>query len=144
MGTTNSKPPRPIKNTEPRSGPIYYTLFLEVHNCVAPFTRHGIGCTNLVQKKQFPELNWHILTFSQQVKMESRTVHWWRCSKHVLILWSKKSLFWLELLKKNIFLFVFETFKPSLYIIKITNKDVPHKKSWLKATQILKYMKTTC
>jgi hypothetical protein len=50
----------------------------------------------------------------------------------------KESLFWLELLRKNIFLFVFETFKPSLYIIKITNKNVPHNKSWLKVTQILK------
>jgi hypothetical protein len=32
------------------------------------------------------------------------------------------------IVKKNIFLFVFETFKPSLYIIEITNKNVPHKK----------------
>jgi hypothetical protein len=54
---------RPIRNTEPQSGPIYYTL-LEVHNCVVPFTSHA-SCTNLVQKNQFPELNGHILTFSQ-------------------------------------------------------------------------------
>ncbi len=41
MGTTNSKPHGPIRNIEPQSGPIYYTLFLEVHNCVVPFTSHG-------------------------------------------------------------------------------------------------------
>jgi hypothetical protein len=38
--------------------------FLEVCSYVAPFTSHT-SCTNLVQKNQFPELNRHILTFSQ-------------------------------------------------------------------------------
>jgi hypothetical protein len=32
---------RPIRNTELQLGPIYYTLFLEVHNWVAPFASHG-------------------------------------------------------------------------------------------------------
>lgn len=36
----------------------------------------------------------------------------------------KELLFQLELLRKNIFLIVFDTFKPSLYIIKETNKHV--------------------
>jgi hypothetical protein len=40
----------------------------------------------------------------------------------------KESLVWLELLRKNIFLSVFETFKPILHIVKITNKIVPHQK----------------
>jgi hypothetical protein len=29
------------QNIERQSGPIYYTLSFEVHNCVAPFTSHG-------------------------------------------------------------------------------------------------------
>jgi len=46
VGTIDSKTPgpiiydRPIRNTEPQSGPIYYTSFQDVHNC-APFTSHG-------------------------------------------------------------------------------------------------------
>jgi hypothetical protein len=51
----------PIRNTEPQSGPIHYTLFFwEVHNFVAP-----LPATNLVQKNEFPELNWRILTLLQ-------------------------------------------------------------------------------
>jgi len=55
---------RPIRNTEPQSGPIDYTLLGRCTNCVAPFTSNGklheFGVEN-----QFPELSQHILTFSQ-------------------------------------------------------------------------------
>jgi hypothetical protein len=65
--TTNSKPPanhydRPIRNTEPQWGPIYYTLFWRC-TIVWHLLSVTASCTNLVQKNQFPELNWHILTF---------------------------------------------------------------------------------
>jgi hypothetical protein len=30
-----------MRNTEPQSGPIYYTSYLDMHNCVVPFTSHG-------------------------------------------------------------------------------------------------------
>jgi hypothetical protein len=70
-GTTNSKPPgpincdRPVRNTEPQSGPIYYS-FLEVHSTtVLGHLPPTASCTNLVQKNQFPELNRHILTVLQ-------------------------------------------------------------------------------
>jgi hypothetical protein len=53
-----------MRNTKPQSGPNLLHSFLEVHNCVAPFTSHGklheFGAEN-----QFPELNWQILTFLQ-------------------------------------------------------------------------------
>jgi hypothetical protein len=60
-GTINSKPPGPIILIQ-QLEILYYTLFLEVHNCVAHFLA---TCVNLVLKNQFPELNWHILTSSK-------------------------------------------------------------------------------
>jgi hypothetical protein len=53
-----------IRNTDPQSGAIYYTLF---GSCTTVL-RHlpaAASCTNLVQKNQFPELNRNILTYSQ-------------------------------------------------------------------------------
>jgi hypothetical protein len=51
------------ENTKPQSGPIYYTLFLEVHNYVVPITSHG-ELHEFGAKNQFPELNRHIMPFS--------------------------------------------------------------------------------
>jgi hypothetical protein len=54
---------QPIRNTELQLAPIYCTLFLEVHNCVARFTSHGkihkfgaeepISCAKLVHIDNF-------------------------------------------------------------------------------------------
>jgi hypothetical protein len=67
MGTTNSKPPGPIITIDESkilscSQAQFITSFLEVHNCVAPFTSHG-KLDEFGAEKSFPELNCHILTF---------------------------------------------------------------------------------
>jgi len=55
---------QPIRNTEPQSGPIYYTLFWRC-TTVLRLLPATASCTDLVQKNQFPQLNRHSLTFSQ-------------------------------------------------------------------------------
>jgi hypothetical protein len=70
-GTTNSKPLDKLSQkywaAVSQSGPIYYTLFfcLEVHTFVLRLLLATASSTNLVRKNQFPELNRHILSFSQ-------------------------------------------------------------------------------
>jgi hypothetical protein len=48
--------------------------FLEVHNCVAPFTSHR-KLHKLGAENQFPELNRHILTFLQYILL-SGAAYW--------------------------------------------------------------------
>ncbi len=58
-----------------------------MHNCVAPFTSHGT-LHEFGAEKQFPELNWHILTFLNKFYcLESHTQHCWRCSKSTWAWW---------------------------------------------------------
>ncbi len=52
----------PIRNTEPQSGLIYYTLFRR-STTMLRLLQAIARCTNLVQKNQFPQLNRHILIF---------------------------------------------------------------------------------
>jgi hypothetical protein len=80
MGTTNSKPHGPIRNIEPQSGPIYYTLFLEVHNYVAPFTSHGKLHEFGAEKPIFWAKPAHFDFFTIHFNVESLTEHRWRCS----------------------------------------------------------------
>jgi hypothetical protein len=50
---------RPIRITEPQSGPIYYTRFWSCTPLLRPLPATA-RWTNLVRNNQFPELNWHI------------------------------------------------------------------------------------
>jgi hypothetical protein len=68
-GTTNSKPPGPIiiidqSEILSRSQVQFTTFFFGGAQLCCAFYQPA-SCTNLVLKNQFPELNWHILTFSQ-------------------------------------------------------------------------------
>jgi hypothetical protein len=73
----------PFKNTEPQSGPIYYTCFWRC-TIVLRLLPTTASCTKLVWKNQFPELNWHILPFCNKFYcLESHTEHHWRCSNMV-------------------------------------------------------------
>ncbi len=72
-----------MKNTEPQSGTICYTLFWRctiVLLCLLPATASR---KNLVQKNQFPELNRHIFR-DKFYCLESHILHWWRCSYGLL------------------------------------------------------------
>jgi hypothetical protein len=55
--------------------------FLEVHNSVCTYmlfprkcyVQDRASCTNLLQENPFPELNWHILTFSKYISLSGGT-----------------------------------------------------------------------
>ncbi len=70
VGTTNTKPPGPVIMIDQSeilscSQARFITLFFGgAHLCCAFYQPATANCTNLVQKRQFPELNRHILTFS--------------------------------------------------------------------------------
>jgi hypothetical protein len=54
---------------------LLHSFFLEVHTCVAPFTSHGKLHKFGFQKTQFPEVNRHILTFSQWILLSGVTCY---------------------------------------------------------------------
>jgi hypothetical protein len=63
--------------------------FLEVHNCVAPFTSHD-KLHKFGAKKPFPELNQHILTFHNKFYcLESHTEHRWKWSYKDGMKWAR-------------------------------------------------------
>ncbi len=77
-GTTNNKPPGPIiiiDQLEILSLSQVQFITLGFWRCTTVFSTLPAltSCTNLVQKNQFPELNWHILTFTQLILLSGVT-----------------------------------------------------------------------
>jgi hypothetical protein len=92
---------RPIRNTEPQPGPIYYTLFWRCTTVLwlLPATAR---CTNLVQFRELNRHFWHFhinLTVLSHVLSTGGDALRWRCSKwgiYRLILLSRAGWLWRE------------------------------------------------